>query len=192
MNMKTVLFYNIALFLVLASCVQASLYPTRPIKNTVYLAGKAARVMWIEGGRKPLLTKMGTVQIDLYTGHDVSAFIFRVLALGVVLATRIGAVSAISSNECVRCLCRLVLSATLQEVSIKKLLSYIGTYPYDCCCPQTYVATLAKNVPATSGSTTCFIPADVPSNALSLYVLSLPHSLYILSLTFSPSAISAS
>ena len=39
--------------------------------------------MWIEGGRKPLLTKMGTVQIDLYTGHDVSAFIFRPFALGV-------------------------------------------------------------------------------------------------------------
>ena len=191
MTMTIVLFYKIAFFLILTSCVRASLYPTRPIKNTVYLAGKAARVIWIESGRKPLLTKMGTVQIDLYTGHDVSAF-FRALALGVVLATRIGAVSAISLNECVRCLCRLVLSATLQEVSIKILLSYIGTYPYDCCCPQTYVATLAKNVPATSGSTTCFIPADVPSNALSLYVLSLPHSFYILSLTLSPSAISAS
>lgn len=74
--MKTVLFYNIASFLILASCVQASLYPTRPTKNTVYLAGKAAKVTWIEGGRKPLLAKMGKVQIDLYTGHDVSAFIY--------------------------------------------------------------------------------------------------------------------
>lgn len=101
MNMKSVLFYNIALFLVLASYVQASLYPTHPIKNTVYLAGKAAGIMWIEGGGKPLLKKMGTVQIDLYTNHD------------------------------------------------------------------TYVSTLAKNVPATAGSTTCFIPADVPSNVLS-------------------------
>ena len=101
MNMKSVLFCNIALFLVLASCVRASLYPTRPIKNTVYLAGKAARVTWIEGGRKPLLTKMGTVQIDLYTGHDVSAFIFRALALGVVSARRIVAVRVISLNECV-------------------------------------------------------------------------------------------
>ena len=99
MTMTIVLFYQIAFFLILASCVQASLYPTRPIKNTVYLAGKAARVMWIEGGRKPLLTKMGTVQIDLYTGHDVSASIFRALALGVVFARRIEAVRAISSNE---------------------------------------------------------------------------------------------
>ena len=76
MSMKLVLFCNIALFLVLASCIQGYLYPTCPIKDTVYLAGKAARVMWIKGGQKPLLTKMGTVQIDLYTGHDVSAFIF--------------------------------------------------------------------------------------------------------------------
>ena len=66
--------------------------------------------MWIEGGRKPLLTKMGTVQIDLYTGHDVSAFIFRALALGVVLARRIGALRVISSYECVCC---LALSAAL-------------------------------------------------------------------------------
>jgi hypothetical protein len=81
--MQTVLFNNIGFLLILASCVQASLYPTRPIENTVYLAGKAARVTWIEGGRKPLLTKMGTVQIDLYTGHDVSAFeCFSCLGVG--------------------------------------------------------------------------------------------------------------
>ena len=78
-----------------------------------------------------------------------------------------------------------VVSGPAGGLFIEKPLSCTETYSYDYYYPQTYVATLTRRVPATAGSTTCFIPADVPSNALSLYVPSLiyTHSTHLLSLS---------
>ena len=51
---------------------KASLHPTKPIANTTYIAGQAARVTWAEDGIKPLLGSLGRMKIDLYAGHNVS------------------------------------------------------------------------------------------------------------------------
>ena len=52
---------------------EASLYPTKPIGNTTYIAGQAALVTWVEDGVKPLLASLGRMKIDLYAGHNVSS-----------------------------------------------------------------------------------------------------------------------
>ena len=52
---------------------EASLYPTKPIANTTYIAGQAALVTWIEDGAKPFLASLGRMKIDLYAGHNVSS-----------------------------------------------------------------------------------------------------------------------
>ena len=52
---------------------EASLYPTKPIANTTYIAGQAALVTWVEDGVKPLLASLGRMKIDLYAGHNVSS-----------------------------------------------------------------------------------------------------------------------
>ena len=52
---------------------EASLYPTKPISNTTYIAGQAALVTWAEDGVKPLLASLGRMKIDLYAGHNVSS-----------------------------------------------------------------------------------------------------------------------
>ena len=51
---------------------EASLYPTKPITNTTYIAGQAALVTWVEDGIKPLLASLGRMRIDLYAGNNVS------------------------------------------------------------------------------------------------------------------------
>jgi hypothetical protein len=51
---------------------EASLYPTKPIANTTYIAGQAALVTWVEDGIQPLLANLGRLRIDLYAGHNVS------------------------------------------------------------------------------------------------------------------------
>ena len=54
------------------SPAEASLYPTKPIANTTYIAGQAALVTWAENGINPLLATLGRMKIDLYAGHNVS------------------------------------------------------------------------------------------------------------------------
>jgi hypothetical protein len=64
---------GILLFLLLKTTpAEASLYPTKPIANTTYIAGQAALVTWVENGINPLLAACGKMKIDLYAGHNVS------------------------------------------------------------------------------------------------------------------------
>lgn len=62
----------------------ASLYPYKPIGNTVYAAGQPARVNWIDDGRVPKLAKIGPLRIDLFAEFDVchiSRFMYRRISL---------------------------------------------------------------------------------------------------------------
>lgn len=52
--------------------VLASLYPTKPVASTIYIAGQAADVSWTEDGKTPLLNATAGVRIDLYAGNNVS------------------------------------------------------------------------------------------------------------------------
>ncbi|KAF8154418.1 hypothetical protein B0H34DRAFT_619932, partial [Crassisporium funariophilum] len=48
----------------------ALLYPTKPVSDTIYTAGQAAYVKWIEDGRRPLLKDMGKMRMDLYARNS--------------------------------------------------------------------------------------------------------------------------
>ncbi|KAF9560822.1 hypothetical protein CPC08DRAFT_818047 [Agrocybe pediades] len=50
--------------------VHGSLFPTKPIRGTVYVAGQPARVTWKEDGRTPLLNTTVGMRIDLYAGKS--------------------------------------------------------------------------------------------------------------------------
>ena len=87
---------GILLFLLMKTTLtEASLYPTKPIANTTYIAGQAALVTWVEDGVKPLLASLGRMKIDLYAGHNVSSanwttacvrvWIWRLTMLGILL-----------------------------------------------------------------------------------------------------------
>jgi len=52
--------------------VLASLYPTKPVASTIYVAGQAAQVSWAEDWKTPLLNATAGVRIDLYAGNNVS------------------------------------------------------------------------------------------------------------------------
>ena len=52
--------------------VLASLYPTKPVASTIYIAGQAAEVSWVEDWKTPLLNATAGVRIDLYAGNNVS------------------------------------------------------------------------------------------------------------------------
>jgi len=45
----------------------AMLYPTRPVANTVYEAGKEATLAWIDDGASPHLDGLPKLQLDLYS-----------------------------------------------------------------------------------------------------------------------------
>ena len=65
---------GILLFLLIKTIfTEASLYPTKPIANTTYIAGQAALVTWVEDGVKPVLASLGRMRIDLYAGRNVSS-----------------------------------------------------------------------------------------------------------------------
>jgi hypothetical protein len=50
-----------------------SLYPTKPISTTVFLAGQAAQLKWVEDGHAPVLSELGHMKIQLFAGNIVSA-----------------------------------------------------------------------------------------------------------------------
>jgi hypothetical protein len=52
--------------------VLASLYPTKPVASTIYIAGQAAEVSWTEDLKTPLLNATAGLRIDLYAGNNVS------------------------------------------------------------------------------------------------------------------------
>ena len=53
----------------------AFLYPTSPIADTVYDAGEAASVEWIDDGKTPYLQDMTITRIDLYRDDDVISIV---------------------------------------------------------------------------------------------------------------------
>ena len=59
---------------------KASLYPTKIIRSSAYIAGQAALVTWVEDGTKPRLASLGRLRIDLCTGRNVSIHGSRTLA----------------------------------------------------------------------------------------------------------------
>ena len=65
---------GILLFLLMKTILtEASLYPTKPISNTTYIAGQAALVTWVEDGVEPHISSLGRMTIDLYAGRNVSS-----------------------------------------------------------------------------------------------------------------------
>lgn len=50
-----------------------SLYPTKPISTTVFLAGQAAQLKWVEDGHAPVISELGHMKIQLFAGNIVSA-----------------------------------------------------------------------------------------------------------------------
>ncbi|KAF8800064.1 hypothetical protein BYT27DRAFT_7149036 [Phlegmacium glaucopus] len=65
------LFLGILWFLFIKSTpAEASLYPTKPIANTTYIAGQAAKVTWVEDGTRPLLSRVGKMKIDLFAANN--------------------------------------------------------------------------------------------------------------------------
>lgn len=50
-----------------------SLYPTKPISTTVFLAGQPAQLKWVEDGHAPVLSELGHMKIQLFAGNIVSA-----------------------------------------------------------------------------------------------------------------------
>ena len=51
--------------------VLASLYPTSPVADTVYGAGRQNLVEWIDDEPKPNLYEISVLKIDLYHDNDV-------------------------------------------------------------------------------------------------------------------------
>ena len=70
-----VISFRTLLFLLISTILltEASLYSTKPIANTTYIAGQAALVTWVEDGVEPLLSSLGRMKIDLYAGRNVSS-----------------------------------------------------------------------------------------------------------------------
>ena len=49
----------------------ASLYPTSPVANTVYDAGRQNLVEWIDDDPTPHLHELSVLKVDLYCDNDV-------------------------------------------------------------------------------------------------------------------------
>ena len=49
----------------------ASLYPTSPVADTVYDAGRQNLVQWIDDDPSPHLHEISVLKIDLYHANDV-------------------------------------------------------------------------------------------------------------------------
>ncbi|VDC04792.1 unnamed protein product [Peniophora sp. CBMAI 1063] len=63
-------FAYVAVVASLAASVHATLYPNRPVANTVYQAGEEATITWIDDGSRPHLNEMPKLQLDLYGPDD--------------------------------------------------------------------------------------------------------------------------
>lgn len=59
--------------LALATSTVGSLYPTYPIKDTVWTAGRTECVTWIDDGPAPKLQELGRLDIELYMNGHVSS-----------------------------------------------------------------------------------------------------------------------
>jgi len=54
----------------LAAGALGNIYPTRPVANTVFSAGRTNSVTWINDGARPPLQQLGPMSIELYVGGD--------------------------------------------------------------------------------------------------------------------------
>ncbi|TFY83278.1 hypothetical protein EWM64_g717 [Hericium alpestre] len=60
----------LAMLAVGSDLVNAAVYPTQPVKNTVYEAGRSVTVKWKDDGKELLIWEMPNMRIDLYDGED--------------------------------------------------------------------------------------------------------------------------
>ncbi|KAA1467538.1 hypothetical protein DENSPDRAFT_251109 [Dentipellis sp. KUC8613] len=65
-------FFSLAALAAVAGTVEATLYPTQPVQNTVLQAGRSATIRWIDDGKSPLMWESRDMHIELY-GGEVSA-----------------------------------------------------------------------------------------------------------------------
>ncbi|GBE84629.1 predicted protein [Sparassis crispa] len=56
--------------LLLVASVAANIYPTRPIANTIFSAGRSSSVTWINDRSHPSVQDMGPISIELYVAGD--------------------------------------------------------------------------------------------------------------------------
>lgn len=64
---------SLSISLVCASAVLAGFYGTSPEANTVWTAGRTEVVTWMDNKSEPKLSKLGPVDVKLYSGTDVSS-----------------------------------------------------------------------------------------------------------------------
>ncbi|KAG2004812.1 hypothetical protein CC2G_003330 [Coprinopsis cinerea AmutBmut pab1-1] len=74
------------LALVLMVPVAGRLYPTHPVANTIFIAGRSEAITWIDDTHRPLLSDTGLVKVDLYLAD--SDVLVRTLAEDVVADSR--------------------------------------------------------------------------------------------------------
>lgn len=55
----------------LVGSVSASLYPTSPVSQTVWSAGRSHNITWIEDGKSPKLKDMSNIRIELFVAGNV-------------------------------------------------------------------------------------------------------------------------
>lgn len=59
--------------------VSAGLYGTSPEATTVWTAGRSQKVTWTDDKSSPRLSKLTSIDIELYSGDDVSRYIFGLI-----------------------------------------------------------------------------------------------------------------
>jgi len=142
-----VLFLGVLLFpLMKPTPAEASLYPTKPVANTTYIAGQAAHVTWVEDGTLPLLASLGRMKIDLFAGNNVSCCGERDTIGDLVCVLRSGLL-----------LCCYALTGMLLLLGRPR-----RPWTFLTAFQQTLLATLAKDIDPLALSTTIFIPSSVP------------------------------
>jgi hypothetical protein len=76
---------NVLVFLVVLQLtsirVLASVYPTKPIADTVFTSGNYEQIEWRDDGRAPHIKDMGLMSIDLYATSVVLTTITEVSGL---------------------------------------------------------------------------------------------------------------
>ena len=59
--------------------VSAGLYGTSPEATTVWTAGRSQKVTWTDDKSSPRLSKLASIDIELYSGDDVRRCIFGLI-----------------------------------------------------------------------------------------------------------------
>jgi hypothetical protein len=64
---------SVAVSLACANLALAGIYGTSPVANTVWTAGRSESIIWTDDKSNPKLSKLGPMDIELYSGVDVSS-----------------------------------------------------------------------------------------------------------------------